>query len=1186
MVPRRTIGLAAHMLSLAACSGARPERERPEPPPRPSVVVHELAVPSPAAVEAPRRDADGLGFHLRGGDIRASVREARLGLSLDRAEANEVSLTADRIAGERPQVGRIATNASELSIELGRATELVAARPDGVEQSFRFDAPPPGGGDLRIHLVVDGAVVTRTDASGVHLRARDGSALRYGHGTWIDRRGHRARVEATGRDHEIELRVPADLVASSQWPAVLDPIVSSELAIDESVLGDATSPFDVRIVRTDAGFFTVWSESVASRWRLYGMRLRADGTLIDAAPTVIATTASVDEFAVASSGPEVFVVWKGVVAGSTHPMWGRRIRASDGALLDSTDTTLAYDVGSATRPRLVWAGDRYFLAWLSGTELRGTRIRAGAAQDLGGAPRVYATGVTTTSLPVVIGGSDGVLLAWNGAKYLRVAMADGNPLDAAPRVWTTLRAATGGVSGAFDGTNYVLVWDRNNDVFGARVRASDGASLDADDDFNLIPGSKAISTDSQRQYHPRVACDGTRLLVAWYTEFNSYSIEGVYLDSTTLVRTDSTGSTGGGGHVGGASLRVQDSWDIGVGPTSGAVVFQVGKADSGGTWSVVGAKAGRVRDSAGYAEADGAAQPLRRANWEAHPGVATNGSDYLLAWWDRRTSDDLWSLYVIRARGSDHTLIDAAPVAVAGPISDPSPPSVASDGTNYLVAWSQGSAVRAARIDAATGAIMGTIMTLDGAGAGYAPSVAFARRHYMVGWEASGTNYQYVRARRIHPVTGALPDAATLSLYSNYTGSAYSTRFYGLVLAADAPADDARGTFVFAWSQNKTISGVRVRDALGAVVDTSPRGIATTTTMAPPVVLASDGHYVLASWSDGGWTGTRLDPLDFSLLDVTWGKAKSIGGVAPSAVGFDGTNYLGVRGYNAITTGYVSVTAARATPALSLLDTTQIPIFSADVATGDVAVASRPDGETAVAYARFVPEDGASAGRLRVRFVTEDLAGPDAGADAGADGDGGVATDATVDASEVADGADSADVADVADATVETSDAADAADATVDAVDGLDSGVDVGDDADGNVDVGATADTSVDDAWVPDAILDASHAAEASVDAGDTSDADASPADVKEAGDDAGEAEASTDARPDAEANDAVETDADADLEDSVSRPDAPEGVAPVASSGCGCEIPGAVQPGPAPLLAVSALGWVAALRRRRRRAR
>ncbi|UCF81748.1 MAG: hypothetical protein JSV08_04875, partial [Acidobacteriota bacterium] len=71
---------------------------------------------------------------------------------------------------------------------------------------------------------------------------------------------------------------------------------------------------------------------------------------------------------------------------------------------------------------------------------------------------------------------------------------------------------------------------------------------------------------------------------------------------------------------------------------------------------------------------------------QQYPSVASNGTDYFMAWYDGRSGAD-WDIYGTRV-ASDGTVLDPTPtdIAVSTAATDQSRPSVASDGTDYFVA--------------------------------------------------------------------------------------------------------------------------------------------------------------------------------------------------------------------------------------------------------------------------------------------------------------------------------------------------------------------------------------------------------------------------------------------------------------------------------------------------------------------
>src|SRR5215210_1501564 len=235
---------------------------------------------------------------------------------------------------------------------------------------------------------------------------------------------------------------------------------------------------------------------------------------------------------------------------------------------------------------------------------------------------------------------------------------------------------------AFDGTNYLVVWqdgrsdgppaDNGYEIYGARVSQA-GTVLD--------PVGIAISTATSSQYAPSVAFGGTNFLVAWED-----------------YRSD--------GHV------LSDIY--------GARVSQ----------------AGSVLDPNGI--------PISTAsNHQQAPNVAADGTNFLVVWQDCRTcpGSNSYDIYGARVDPEDGTVLDLGGIPISTPATnDRVAPSVAFDGTNYLVVWRGWSAsqyaISAARVSPA-GVVLGPgefpIETMGVSQYG-APTVAFDGTNYLVAW--------------------------------------------------------------------------------------------------------------------------------------------------------------------------------------------------------------------------------------------------------------------------------------------------------------------------------------------------------------------------------------------------------------------------------------------------------------------
>lgn len=100
--------------------------------------------------------------------------------------------------------------------------EIQERRPSGIEQSWRFDRAAGEAGGLRIAVDLPGLRYLAPAPAGLHFQGH-GCDVFYGDGTWIDATGRRVALPARVDGGRVTLFVPADVVASSIYPVVLDP---------------------------------------------------------------------------------------------------------------------------------------------------------------------------------------------------------------------------------------------------------------------------------------------------------------------------------------------------------------------------------------------------------------------------------------------------------------------------------------------------------------------------------------------------------------------------------------------------------------------------------------------------------------------------------------------------------------------------------------------------------------------------------------------------------------------------------------------------------------------------------------------------------------------------------------------------------------------------------------------------
>jgi hypothetical protein len=114
------------------------------------------------------------------------------------------------------------TEPMTITITRRELVEVQERRPFSIEQSWRFDRAAGQTGDLRIVVRLPGMTYLDRAAAGLHFQGQGCDAF-YGDGTWIDAAGRRVALPARAERGSVMLLVPADVVAGSTYPVVLDP---------------------------------------------------------------------------------------------------------------------------------------------------------------------------------------------------------------------------------------------------------------------------------------------------------------------------------------------------------------------------------------------------------------------------------------------------------------------------------------------------------------------------------------------------------------------------------------------------------------------------------------------------------------------------------------------------------------------------------------------------------------------------------------------------------------------------------------------------------------------------------------------------------------------------------------------------------------------------------------------------
>jgi hypothetical protein len=278
----------------------------------------------------------------------------------------------------------------------------------------------------------------------------------------------------------------------------------------------------------------------------------------------------------------------------------------------------------------------------------------------------------------------------------------------------------------------------------------------------------------------------------------------------------------------------------------------------GSLWDIYG-----IRVSPWGVVLDSAAFPITTAsNYEVNPAVAFDGTNYLVVWQDYR-NNIYGEIYGARVTPSG-VVLDPAGIAIADTIWDQLDPSVAFNGTNYLVVWEDSRRsnwyIFAARVSPA-GVVLdpGGIAVYNGPRAPHITSVASDGSNYLAVWEEfwyeiGRVPYYSVRGARVNR-NGVVLDTSGIDISTIAPGYATPTVDF-----------DGSNYFVTWWTNRSgtyDIYGARVNQN-GVVLD--PNGIAictaTNSQQFPSVTFDGTNNFVV--WQDyrnGFWDiyGAKVD---------------------------------------------------------------------------------------------------------------------------------------------------------------------------------------------------------------------------------------------------------------------------------------------------------------------------------------
>ncbi len=603
-------------------------------------------------------------------------------------------------------------------------------------------------------------------------------------------------------------------------------------------------------------YLVVWAETRDdTNASVYAARVDPSGVVLDPDGIAVSTGPELQAYpAVASDGLDFLAVWTDRRNGE-YDIYGARVSRS-GVVLDPEGIAVSTAAGVQHKSSVGFDGRGFIAAWLDS--------RLGESW-----PKVYCARVSPA----------GAVLDPNGIALPSTAYD----------IW--------GTNVTSDGVNAFVTWtDRRSDtceVYGARVSQS-GSVLDT----NGI----AISGTTGLPQCPAAAFDESDYRVVWYGYQHGgsdcgvlsarVSRTGVVLDTNAIVIS--------------SSAACWPNSAVGFGDGKFLVAWADTRLHAADIFGARVTLAGAVLDP------DGVLMSLS-VNYQQTPALASDGTDFLAVWQDRRDSSGAHSIYGARV-GQSGGVLDPTGFAISTD-GDWYEPTVSCDGTNYLVVW-DGERDSTYGIYGARVSPDGTVLDPDGIAISSAqaspeyPAVTFDGASYLVVWD----DYRYdhvdpdICGARVSP-EGVVLDTGGLIISAG--------EGYQLVPAAGFDGTNA----LVAWSEERNpgrLYCARV-SASGVVLDTAGILVAdsaffpsfargTTSTLLVWESYRnhpgnSDDIYCARVSSSGivldtveiavstspGWQGMPVAEFDGTDFLVAWGDVDGIHGarVSESGVVFD-----------------------------------------------------------------------------------------------------------------------------------------------------------------------------------------------------------------------------------------------------------------------------------------------------------
>jgi hypothetical protein len=664
--------------------------------------------------------------------------------------ATEIQLSTVSVQRDGESFYSAASDAAEWSAVGNTAQALLSkdwgvvehfeAQNDGVAVAWVFPQALPGSGPVDVSMSVDGLSYAGQTDGGFHFADANGvSRVSVSQAFAVDSAGNRWQLAiqpASGNSGQLVVELPAQVQARAVYPLAIDPIVGAEFGMDNPVSvpasGSQANPavaFVSGTRTTKAAFLVVWKDSrdaTDTGSDIYGARVSTNGVVQD--PFGIAISKSLGNQtapSVAAIGTTFLVAWDDQRLAGNDTIFGARV-TSLGVVEDPQGIALSTSTSGEFTPTVAAGATNFLVAWedgrnsgVSGADIYGTRVSpAGVVLDPAGI--AISTAPSDQLTPTAVGGTNGYFVAWADNRNSGTTSSDiygarvsnaGVLLDSNGVAITTAHSTQDEPAMAANGGTVLVVWhDRRQS--GSTSDDIFGSRVNfTNNSANVLDlGGIPISTNSSSQKYPAVCALTNEFLVVWRDHRNF----GQDSDDIYGTRVDTNGvvlDSNINGFAICTNSASQTTPAVASAPGGALVVWSDARNPYTGN-EIYGTRisnAGVVLDTTNVAISLSGAV-------ETSPTVAFNGTNYLVAWADYRNV----TVSGIDIRGTrvstKGTVQDVAGINICTNAADQQHPSAASSGGEFLVAWEDSRNANTTGVDIYGTRINGAGTVLDPSG--------------------------------------------------------------------------------------------------------------------------------------------------------------------------------------------------------------------------------------------------------------------------------------------------------------------------------------------------------------------------------------------------------------------------------------------------------------------------------------